>query len=169
MKRLGFATLIFLAGNSLFAQENWMSFPARQDSGRANQVALDYNGEKGKIMVHQDKRMDDIGQFLRSGEENVDGVLIDGYRIVIFFDQSKSKVEQQKVMFLSKYSQKHKVYIDYNAPNYRLRVGNFRTRLDAEAFKAELLNQFPTAIVVKDLIQLPELPGESNGNSEIDE
>ncbi|MDA7804304.1 SPOR domain-containing protein, partial [Crocinitomix sp.] len=87
---------------------------------------------------------------------------INGYRIVIFFDQDKSIVSQQKANFLSRYHG-HKAYIDYVAPNYRVRVGNFRTKLEAEALKAELLTYFPTAVVVEDHIQLPELPAASIG------
>ena len=81
---------------------------------------------------------------------------------VIFFDQDKSVVSQQKANFLSRYHG-HKAYIDYVAPNYRVRIGNFRTKLEAEALKAELLTYFPTAVVVEDYIQLPELPAANSG------
>ena len=58
-----------------------------------------------------------------------------------------------------------KAYIYYSAPNYRVRVGNFRTELEAEALKFELIAIYPTAIVVGDKIQLPDLtPNITAGN-----
>jgi len=67
---------------------------------------------------------------------------------------SKSAAEQQKAYFMSLYPQ-HKTYVDYLAPNYRVRVGNFRTQLEAEKLKHEIIGAFPTSIVVADKIQLP--------------
>ncbi len=158
MKALFIITIFIFGSNLAKAQENWMSFPATSsDSARANQVQLNYNVKKGKMTLHQDARIDKLGEFVRSGETSVEGVKIKGYRIVIFFDQDKSVVAQQKANFLSRYND-HKAYIDYVAPNYLVRVGNFRTRLEAEALKAEILVYFPTAVVVADKIQLPELP-----------
>jgi hypothetical protein len=117
---------------------------------------LNYEKVDGQVILIEDARLNELADFVRSGENTVEGVKIDGYRILIFFDQSKSSAEQQKSNFMSHYSQ-HKAYIDYVAPNYRVRVGNFRTKLEAEALKAELLHLFPTAIIVEDKIQLPSI------------
>lgn len=150
--------VLVIAGiGQLQAQENWLTFPKSSDSAKADHVNLDYKVSKGKVTVHQDARLDKLGEFVRSGENTIEGVKIDGYRIVIFFDQDRTIVGQEKANFLARYSQ-HKAYVDYVAPNYRVRVGNFRTRLEAEGFKIEILPFFPTAIVVADKIQLPELP-----------
>lgn len=141
-----------------FSQDDWLKFPNQtKDSTRADHVSLNYTSGKGKVTVHKDARLDKLSEFVKTGEETLEGVKIDGFRIVIYFDQTKSKVEGQRAAFLSRYSE-HKAYIDYVAPNYRVRVGNFRTRLEAEAMKAEILNSFPTAVVVEDRIQLPVLP-----------
>ena len=152
--------LLFVTATQLiaFSQEDWMSFPAqKKDTTKAKHQELSFGANKGKVTLHQDARIDKISEFVRSGEESVEGVKIDGYRIVIYFDQDKSLVAQQKANFLARYDG-HEAYVDYVAPNYRVRVGNFRTRLEAEALKSELLAYFPTAVVVEDKIQLPPLP-----------
>ena len=157
MKRILFIAAILLGSTFANAQDGWLKFPtSKKDSVRAQPVKLDYSAKKGKITLHEDARLDKLNDFVRSGEESVEGVKIDGYRIVIFFDQDKSVVSQQKANFMARYSE-HKAYVDYVAPNYRVRVGNFRTRLEAEALKADLLSYFPTAVVVADKIQLPNL------------
>lgn len=150
---------LFFAGIQVVnAQDGWMKFPAKgADTTQASHVNLDYKTTKGKVTLHQDSRLDKLSEFVRSGENSVEGVKIDGYRIVIFFDQDRTIVAQQKANFLARYSG-YKAYVDYVAPNYRVRVGNFRTQLEAEGFKAEILSYFPTSVVVADKIQLPELP-----------
>ncbi len=158
MKALLILSVLLTSGSTLFSQENWLKFPSQAaDSARAKHIELNYNGEPGKVTVYKDPRIDKLSEFVRTGEETLEGVKIDGFRIVIFFDQSKSDVERQKASFLSRYNE-HRAYIDYVAPNYRVRVGNFRTRLEAEKFKEDLLGNFPTAVVVEDKIQLPVLP-----------
>jgi len=152
--------LLFIGMNQVYAQDDWMRYtPKSGDSLKAEHVNLDYKTTKGKVTLHQDSRIDKLSEFVRSGENTVEGVKIDGYRIVIFFDQDRTIVAQQKANFLARYSG-YKAYVDYVAPNYRVRVGNFRTQLEAEGFKAELLAYFPTSVVVADKIQLPVLPAE---------
>ncbi len=153
--KLYITILLMITGTILTAQEDWLTFPS--DSTKSNHIKLNYRVAKGKVTVQQDARLDKLGEFVRSGENTIEGVKIDGYRIVIFFDQDRTVVGQQKATFLARYSQ-HKAYVDYVAPNYRVRVGNFRTRLEAEGFKNEILPFFPTSIVVADKIQLPDLP-----------
>lgn len=163
MKRAVLFIIIIFAGLHLDAQEDWLRFPiGSADTVLTKPVSLDYTSKKGHLTLHEDARLKKMGEFVRSGESTTEGVKINGYRIVIFFDQDKSIVSQQKANFLSRYHG-HKAYIDYVAPNYRVRVGNFRTKLEAEALKAELLTYFPTAVVVEDHIQLPELPAASIG------
>ena len=48
-------------------------------------------------------------------------------------------------------------YTTYKAPNFFLRAGDFRTRLEAEKIKAELKNLFPTSFIVKEKVNLPRL------------
>jgi len=157
MKRLVILLMVFSLQGTVFSQEDWMSFPAQhKDTSKAQHEELSFGAQKGKVTLHQDARIDKISEFVRSGEESVEGVKIDGYRIVIYFDQDKTLVAQQKASFLARYNE-HEAYVDYVAPNYRVRVGNFRTQLEAEALKSELLAYFPTAVVVEDKIQLPPL------------
>ena len=79
-----------------------------------------------------------------------------GYRLQIFYDQEKSSVNQKKADYLARYKEQP-AYINYKAPNFRLRVGDFRTRLQAESFMNEIKVDWPDAIVVEDDIELPRL------------
>lgn len=80
-----------------------------------------------------------------------------GWRIQIFFDSgnnSKSKAYSKKGVFMAMYPDMS-VYLMFQSPYYKVRVGDFRTRMDAEGFKQKLLGTFPDAFVVKDEIRAP--------------
>ncbi len=81
---------------------------------------------------------------------------ISGYRIQLFFDSDRSKINDAKGRFISRFS-KIDTYITRANPNYILKAGDFRTRLEAERIKAEIEAEFPTSFVVKEKINLPRL------------
>lgn len=84
---------------------------------------------------------------------------IDGYRIQIFFDSgnnSKSRAYAKKSNFILKYPH-IRAYITYQSPNYKVRVGDFRTKLDAEKFRQEILEEYPSAFSIPEKINMPSL------------
>jgi hypothetical protein len=84
---------------------------------------------------------------------------IDGYRVQIFYDSgnnSKNRAFAKKAQFLSQYPGVG-AYLSFQSPNYKIRVGDFRTRMDAEGFKAKISLTFTDAFVVKDQINYPDL------------
>ena len=77
---------------------------------------------------------------------------IKGFRIQIFFDSgnnSKSKAISAMSEFRSKHS-KTEAYLMFQEPNYKVRVGDFRTRMDAQRFLHEIAEDYPNAFIVKD-------------------
>jgi len=74
-----------------------------------------------------------------------------GYRVQIFFGK-RNEAREKKVEFLKKYSDVG-AYISYLAPNFRLRVGDFRTKIACEKFKKEISEDFPASYIVKDKIE----------------
>lgn len=81
---------------------------------------------------------------------------IDGFRIQLFFDSNKDAVQDARNKFVSKFPTVD-TYIEFNAPNFFLKVGDFRTRLDAEKIKVEVESEFPTSFIVQEKINLPRL------------
>ncbi len=81
---------------------------------------------------------------------------IDGFRIQLFFDSDKDQINASKIKFMSRFP-KIDLYTTYNAPNFFLKAGDFRTRLEAEKIKAEIEAEFPTSFVVQEKINLPRI------------
>jgi len=110
---------------------------------------------RGEIRIMEDPRIDQLVQKHILLNEIREG--IPGFRIQIFFDSgSNSKVKAQVVYddFRMKHPE-HTAYLSFITPNYKVRVGDFRTRLDAVRFLREILTDYPNAYVVADQIKMP--------------
>ena len=104
----------------------------------------------GKITVLENARISKLDSLKREypGQQ-------DGYRVQIFFGKRKEALEKK-----ADFSKTHPdlpAYISYLAPNFRLRVGDFRTRIEGEKLKQEIDSDFPGCYLVKDKIELPSL------------
>lgn len=84
---------------------------------------------------------------------------IPGYRVQIFFasgNNSKPNANKIRAEFLTKYP-RLKAYVIYQEPYYKVRVGDFRTRLEAQGILNMISLDFPSSYIVTDEIQYPDL------------
>jgi hypothetical protein len=111
----------------------------------------------GTVNVKKDPRIDALTTFLGTPQNGKSTVTVKGFRVQIFTDRDKNKVNQRRADYLAFYAEQP-AYIDFLAPNFRLRVGNFRTKLDASYFQNKIKPHFPDAVIVMDDVELPKLP-----------
>ncbi|MBB5635764.1 hypothetical protein HDF26_003797 [Pedobacter cryoconitis] len=79
-----------------------------------------------------------------------------GYRVQVFYGSDRRKTFNEQARFKSAYP-KLNTYITYKVPNYYLRVGDFRTRLEAQKLMNELRSTFPTLFIFREKINAPRL------------
>ena len=79
-----------------------------------------------------------------------------GFRVQVFYGSDRRKVFNEQARFRSSYSSLN-TYITYKEPNYYLRVGDFRTRLEAQRLLNELKPMFPTLFIFREKINAPNL------------
>lgn len=79
----------------------------------------------------------------------------DGYRVQIFLGD-RATAETTKRTFLQK-NPDVPVYLSWLAPNFRLRVGDCRTRLEAEHLLHEVKTTFAGSYIVPDEIEMPRV------------
>ncbi len=79
-----------------------------------------------------------------------------GYRVQIHFGSEKAKALDVKSKFTSQ-NHKEDAYLDYQQPYFKIRVGNFRTKLEAYKLLQEISGDFPGAFIVSDDIELPPI------------
>lgn len=110
----------------------------------------------GQVTIEKDPRIDQLVKNQSQIIPPATSPQISGYRIQLSFDQSKSVIDEQRARFVSLFP-KIDTYVEYNAPNYFLKVGDFRSQLEAENIKAQAQNQFPLSFVIKEKINLPRI------------
>ncbi|WP_232282906.1 SPOR domain-containing protein [Pedobacter sp. BAL39] len=79
-----------------------------------------------------------------------------GYRVQVFYGSDRRKVFSEQSRFQSSYPALN-TYISYKEPNYYLRVGDFRTKLEAQRLMNELRPSFPTLFIFREKINAPNL------------
>lgn len=79
-----------------------------------------------------------------------------GYRVQIFYGSDRREVFNEQSKFNSSFPELN-TYITYKQPNYYLRVGDFRTRLEAQRLMNELRPLFPTLFIFREKINAPNL------------
>jgi len=110
------------------------------------------------IQIIEDPRIDSLVK--RYAYYNESTPAIEGYRIQIFFDAGHTSMQNAyKVMeiFEARYPGEH-AYISFREPYYRIRVGDFRTRIEAEGFRQKIMPEYPNAFIIKDNINPPPVP-----------
>lgn len=78
-----------------------------------------------------------------------------GYRVQIHFSPNRTKANEVKSDFLQIYPNVG-AYMVYHQPNFKIRVGDFKTRMEAIKFLKEVQPLYSTAFLVKDDVKLPE-------------
>jgi hypothetical protein len=82
-----------------------------------------------------------------------------GFRIQIFMDagnQARLNTQRSRAEFEARHPEV-RAYIIYEEPNFKLRVGDFRTRLDARRYLEAIRENYPAAYIVISQINYPDL------------
>ena len=107
-----------------------------------------FSQNEGFVIVEQDQRLDELIQ--RQKDIHTMDNTIDGFRIQIFMESGNDAVQHAELVtseFKTKYPD-IPIYLLFGQPYYRLRVGDFRTRLEAEKAFQEISKDYKKAFVV---------------------
>lgn len=80
-----------------------------------------------------------------------------GFRVQIYFGADKAKAKEVKSRFLASYASEAKAYEIYEQPNFKIRVGDFRSRLEAYRFLKKIRADFPASFIVSSKIEQPSV------------
>lgn len=140
--------LLFIVSFSIGIYTDWFIQAQAQTSDSLKIFAADSN-------IIQDARVNELVLKHVLINETQKGK-IKGYRVQIHFGQEKAKAQDIK----SKFMALHKdipSYLDYQQPYFKIRVGDFRTKLEAYKLLQDILGEFSGSFIVSDDIELPEL------------
>lgn len=70
-----------------------------------------------------------------------------GYRIMVINTNDRTKALEVKSRMMSDFPEE-KSYLIYQSPYFKIMIGNFRTRQEAEPFQKKILEIYPTGVII---------------------
>lgn len=77
-----------------------------------------------------------------------------GFKILVYFGKDRQKATHTKTQAAQYFGLN--TSITYDAPNYYVKTGEFTTREEAEVYLSKILEKYPDAVVVPDIITIRE-------------
>ena len=108
----------------------------------------------GHVSYHQSNAISSI--MKKKMKVNEANPKISGYRVQVFSVSgvnSKDKVNKEKAEYLLK-NKDANIYIVYQSPYFKLRIGDYRDKLEANYYLQEIIKDYPFAFIVKDEINI---------------
>jgi len=117
----------------------------------------DAGSNTGELNIYQDPGIDSlIGRYILYNLR-LNG--LDGYRIQIYNSSNKNAREESgkiRAEFIGKFPDIVS-YATFDKPSYyKIRVGNYRTRIEGTKYLLMIRKVFPDAILVPDIIKFPD-------------
>lgn len=110
------------------------------------------------LSVEREVKLDSLVMRHIRANKQKDG--FDGFRVQLF-SGSGTEARQQANNLRIEFMANHPdipAYLIYQAPNFKVRVGDCRTELEATRLQRQLAYSYPGGFVSRDLIKFPGLP-----------
>ncbi len=119
-----------------------------------------YHVMKDNVQVFADSSIHRLLQDKIAGTER-QLIQVQGYRVQVFSSNHQQLAKSQAFDIEKQLNESGlavPVYVQYNAPFWKVRLGNFRTQDEAQLLKAEIVRAFPElqadTYIVRDQIQV---------------
>ncbi|MEO5911341.1 MAG: SPOR domain-containing protein [Pelobium sp.] len=111
--------------------------------------------QSGKVTVVKNSLIDSLIArriaLTKGVSSNGTPITVYGYRVQVFFGTDRREAYNEQARFKSFYPE-YNTYLSYTQPNYRVKVGDFRTRAEAQKLMNELRPSFPTLFIFSEQI-----------------
>ena len=111
----------------------------------------------GRVNLFQDASIQVLtNDYIKANKENKG---IDGYRVQIYFGSGHT-ARESATNIRNTFVSNHKevaAHVVFEDPNFKVRVGDYRTRSEALKLLVEIEGAYKGAYIVTDIIEVPEL------------
>ena len=129
-------------------------------------LSLGFSQDQKKVNFDPDKLKDpeprwpkvvspfslDIKELKPAGNSDSSQVIIEGFRVQVLATSSQENADRLRDELAIKYGKD--IYIVFEAPNYKVRIGNFIDRRLAEKLRLELINKgYPSSWIIRTRIE----------------
>lgn len=109
-------------------------------------ISLSASAQTGQVNIQQNELIPELVEL--KSEMTKDGKLGERYTIQLYYGDNKSASDLIKE-FRLKYDDTWPSLIIYESPNYKVWVGHFRNRLEADRALLKIKPDFPSAFIPK--------------------
>ncbi|HEX3933079.1 MAG TPA: SPOR domain-containing protein, partial [Puia sp.] len=113
---------------------------------------------RGKVEVIKDPRIDTLAAKRAELNKAVGIGDVTGFRVQIFTGSNRKDAYNAQAKFQQEFTD-IRSYVIYSEPNFKVRVGDFRTRLDAEKLQDQLKKWFDGTFIITEKINPPQSEG----------
>lgn len=156
MKRVFIALLLFAVSTAMFGQSEIKK--GAVDTTLVGRSVFDLLSDRGmgegSASVVQPAS---LGRAMDQHIRNNSKKDLMGYRVRIFFDNSQS-ARAHSASIADSFAEAYPdvpVYLTHVNPYFKVAVGDFRTKADAQKFSKELKGKYPSVFIVKEAINYP--------------
>jgi hypothetical protein len=139
---------------ALHSYSSYGQVEARQSNVFSTTDSLSPKSQQGTIIWNMPTGLSNLLEAYK--RENFKEQGIDGYRIQLFSDGGNNAKDRAQSMLdeLQRNYPDYSSYLTYQQPNFKVRIGNFRTKAEAREFQTLLSQNYPGCFIVKDLIKV---------------
>lgn len=110
---------------------------------------------RGKVEVVKDPRIDTLIAKRADLNKAAGSETTSGYRVQIFTGTNRKDAYEAQAKFQQEFPD-IRTYVIYNDPNFKVRAGDFRTRMEAEKLQEELKKWFTGMFIISEKINPPK-------------
>lgn len=129
-------------------------------------LSLGFSQDQKKVNFDPDKLKDpeprwpkvvspfslDTKELKLVGNSDSSQIIIEGFRVQVLATSSQENADRLRYELAIEYGQD--IYIVFDAPNYKVRIGNFIDRRLAEKLRLELINKgYPSSWIIRTRIE----------------
>ena len=129
-------------------------------------LSLGFSQDQKKVNFDPDKLKDpeprwpkvvspfslDTKELKLAGNSDSSQIIIEGFRVQVLATSSQENAERLRYELAIEYGKD--IYIIFDAPNYKVRIGNFIDRRLAEKLRLELINKgYPSSWIIRTRIE----------------
>ena len=81
---------------------------------------------------------------------------IKGFCVQIYLGDSRDKAQRTKYKFMKKFPEIKSIQYERISPNWKVKVGKFRTKLEAEKLKRTILSEYPNCFISEITVPIGE-------------
>jgi len=154
---------LFLSAMSVFGQDESLptdTLIVPQNVRIFKDARLDILNTRAALMANEEKNKVQLFKPIVSadGKKKVTGSIYTtkGYRIIVYNGPDRNEAIQAKNNFTKAFPDKRS-YMSYNVPSYKIKVGDFEEKGEANEFLRLVSRMFPSSFIVPDIVTIKNI------------